>query len=245
MDYRIVDDAGADVPRGAAGELLVRQKGDAPRRGFFTEYLKDEAATAEAWAGGWFHTGDVVFEGDDRSLFFVDRKKNIVRRSGENIAVIEVEGVLMNLDARRRRRGRPGAGRDARRGSVRADRAARDAGDATPRRRSPKQIARACAERLAYHKVPGHIAFVDAIPVTATQKLQRGSIKAIAAAAVGAPGTIDLRDFKATLRQREKAAHEPRALRRRRDRRTGDDSLCALFDPRCALVCRPRAAPRW
>ena len=91
-----------------AGELLVRQKGDEPRRGFFSEYLKDEAATAEAWAGGWFHTGDVVYEGEDGSLFFVDRKKNIVRRSGENIAVIEVEGVLMNLDARRERRGRAG-----------------------------------------------------------------------------------------------------------------------------------------
>ena len=64
MDYRIVDDAGADVAPRCAGELLVRQKGDDPRRGFFTEYLKDEAATAEAWAGGWFHTGDVVREGD-------------------------------------------------------------------------------------------------------------------------------------------------------------------------------------
>ena len=63
MDYRIVDDAGADVSPGEAGELLVRQKGDDPRRGFFSEYLKDEAATAEAWAGGWFHTGDVVHEG--------------------------------------------------------------------------------------------------------------------------------------------------------------------------------------
>ena len=98
MDYRIVDDAGADVARGTAGELLVRQKGERPRRGFFTEYLKDEAATREAWDGGWFHTGDVVSEGADGSLFFVDRKKNIVRRSGENIAVIEVEGVLANLD---------------------------------------------------------------------------------------------------------------------------------------------------
>ena len=66
-------------------------------------------------------------------------------------------------------------------------------------------IVRACAERLAYHKVPGHIAFVDAIPVTATQKLQRGAIKALAAQAVGAVGTIDLRAFKARLRQREKA----------------------------------------
>ena len=72
----------------------------APRRGAASspEYLKDERATAEAWAGGWFHTGDVVREGDDESLFFVDRKKNIVRRSGENIAVVEVEGVLMTLD---------------------------------------------------------------------------------------------------------------------------------------------------
>ena len=68
-----------------------------------------------------------------------------------------------------------------------------------------EEIVRACAERLAYFKVPGHIAFVDAIPVTATQKLQRGEIQALAAQAVGATGTIDLRDFKARLRQREKA----------------------------------------
>ena len=54
--------------------------------------------------------------------------------------------------------------------------------------------------------MPAHIAFVDAIPITPTQKLQRGAIKTLAAAAVGAPGTIDLRAFKATLRQREQSA---------------------------------------
>jgi acyl-CoA synthetase (AMP-forming)/AMP-acid ligase II len=201
--YRVVDDAGADVARGTAGELLVRQKGDAPRRGFFSEYLKDDAATREAWEGGWFHTGDVVSEGEDRSLFFVDRKKNIVRRSGENIAVIEVEGVLANLD------GIAGVAvapvPDETRGEevfamiVPSD-PPRDA------RATAETIARACAERLAYFKVPAHIAFVDAIPITPTQKLQRGAIKTLAAAAVGAPGTIDLRAFKATLRQREQSA---------------------------------------
>ena len=203
MDYRIVDDEGADVARGAAGELLVRQKGSDPRRGFFTEYLKDEAATGEAWDGGWFHTGDVVSEGADRSLFFVDRKKNIVRRSGENIAVIEVEGVLANLD------GIAGVAvapvPDETRGEeVFALIVPRDPPRDT--RAAAEAIARACAERLAYFKVPAHIAFVDAIPITATQKLQRGTIKALAAAAVGAPGTIDLRAFKATLRQREQSA---------------------------------------
>ena len=66
-----------------------------------------------------------------------------------------------------------------------------------------ENIVRACAQRLAYHKVPAHIAFVGSIPVTATQKLQRSAIKALAAKAVGAPGTIDLRAIKASLRQRE------------------------------------------
>ena len=203
MDYRIVDDAGADVPRGTAGELLVRQKGNEPRRGFFTEYLKDAAATREAWDGGWFHTGDVVSEGADGSLFFVDRKKNIVRRSGENIAVIEIEGVLANLA------GIAGVAvapvPDETRGEevfalIVLHQSAPDP------RAAAEAIARACAERLAYFKVPGHIAFVDGIPITPTQKLQRSAIKTLAAAAVGAPGTIDLRAFKATLRQREQSA---------------------------------------
>lgn len=201
--YRIVDDEGADAARGTAGELLVRQKGDDSRRGFFIGYLKDEAATCEAWEGGWFHTGDVVSEGADGSLFFVDRKKNIVRRSGENIAVIEVEGVLANLD------GIAGVAvapvPDETRGEeVFAMIVPRE------RPRDPlaraEEIARLCAERLAYFKVPGHVAFVDQIPITPTQKLQRGAIKTLAAAAVGAPGTIDLRTFKATLRQREQSA---------------------------------------
>ena len=202
MDYRVVDDAGADVSPGEAGELLVRQKGDDPRRGFFSEYLKDQAATAEAWAGGWFHTGDVVHEGPDGSLFFVDRKKNIVRRSGENIAVIEVEGVLMNLDAVAGVAVAPVP--DEMRGEEVFALITPHEKPGDPQMLA-EQIARACADRLAYHKVPGHIAFVDSIPVTPTQKLQRGTIKALAAQAVGAPGTIDLRDFKARLRQREKA----------------------------------------
>jgi acyl-coenzyme A synthetase/AMP-(fatty) acid ligase len=203
VEYRIADDAGATVAPGTPGELLVRQKGDAPRRGFFTEYLKDKAATDEAWAGGWFHTGDVVSEGDDATLFFVDRKKNIVRRAGENIAVIEVEGVLQLLDGIAAVAVAP-VPDEIRGEEVLALIMPRE----TPRdpRAAAEAIARACAQRLAYHKVPGHIAFVESIPVTATQKLQRGVIKIMAAQAVGAPGTIDLRELKARLRQIEPEA---------------------------------------
>jgi len=206
MEYRIVDDDGLDVARGAPGELLVRQKGSNPRRGFFSEYLKDEAATAAAWAGGWFHTVDVVMEGDDGALFFVDRKKNIIRRSGENIAVIEVEGVLANLDSVAAVA--VAQVPDEMRGEevfalITPREAPRDHAGA---KALAEDIVRTCAQRLAYHKVPAHIAFVDAIPVTATQKLQRSAIKALTAKAVGAPGTIDLRALKASLRQSETAA---------------------------------------
>jgi acyl-coenzyme A synthetase/AMP-(fatty) acid ligase len=200
MAHRIVDETGADAPAGAPGELLVRARGEDPRRGFFSGYLNDESATREAWAGGWFHTGDVVREGPDGSLFFVDRKKNIVRRSGENISVVEVEGVLESLDAVAGAAVAPVA--DEIRGEeVFALIRLACPPDPAAATALAHDIARACAARLAYFKTPAYIAFVAALPVTATQKLQRGATRTMAAQALGAPGTIDLRDFKARLRE--------------------------------------------
>ena len=91
VETRIVHEDGTDAEQ---GELLVRHAGPDPRHGFFREYLKDPEATEEAWEGGWFHTGDVVRRGPDGSLHFVDRRKNVIRRSGENIAAVEVESAL-------------------------------------------------------------------------------------------------------------------------------------------------------
>ena len=114
-----------------------------------------------------------------------------MRRSGENIAVIEVEGVLMNLDAVAGVAVAPVP--DEMRGEevfaliVPRETAAR------PRSRSPKRSRAPAPSGSPITRCRAHIAFVDAIPVTATQKLQRGAIKALAAQAVGAPGTIDLR----------------------------------------------------
>ena len=99
LEARIVADGGAEAGVDEPGELLVRHAGAAPRYGFFREYLKDAEATAEAWDGGWFHTGDVVRRGADGAFHFVDRKKNVIRRSGENISAVEVESVLMQHPA--------------------------------------------------------------------------------------------------------------------------------------------------
>jgi crotonobetaine/carnitine-CoA ligase len=72
LEARVVDANGKEVPAGTPGELLVRHSAESPRYGFFSGYLKDEAATEEAWRGGWFHTGDVVRQDASGMLFFVE-----------------------------------------------------------------------------------------------------------------------------------------------------------------------------
>jgi acyl-CoA synthetase (AMP-forming)/AMP-acid ligase II len=88
VKVRIVDDADRDVERGQPGEMILQAAGPDSKRGFFSGYLKDDAATEEGWRNGWWHTGDMVRMGEDGSLHFVDRKKNVIRRSGENIAAL-------------------------------------------------------------------------------------------------------------------------------------------------------------
>ena len=172
--YRIVDEGDSETEQ---GELLVRHAGADPRFGFCREYLKDPAATAEAWAGGWFHTGDVVRRGPDGSLHFVDRRKNVIRRSGENIAAVEVESALRQHPAVAAVAVAPVT--DPVRGEeVFACIVPRAEADATVAR----DITAWCVERLAYYKAPGFIAFVAELPLTSTQKIQRGELRGLIAA---------------------------------------------------------------
>ena len=151
-------------------ELLVRQSGPDPRRGFFSGYLKDEAATAEAWRDGWFHTGDAVRRGPDGALHFVDRRKNIIRRSGENIAALEVEAALADHPAVKQVAviAVPDPVRDE---EVMACVVLTE--QATGNMETATSIQKHCLERLSYFKAPGHVSFVDSLPVTATYKVQK------------------------------------------------------------------------
>jgi len=155
------------------GELLVRQAGADPRRGFFSGYLKDAAATAEAWRGGWFHTGDAVRRGDDGQLHFVDRIKNIVRRAGENIAALEVEAALADHPAVAQVAviAAPDPVRDE---EVFACIVLKERGAASLE--LARSIQDHCLARLAYFKAPGYVAFIDALPTTSTNKVQKARL---------------------------------------------------------------------
>ncbi|MGP8097987.1 MAG: AMP-binding protein [Steroidobacteraceae bacterium] len=193
LAYRIVDDAQCDVERGVVGELLVRRDGAHPRRGFFSGYYKDERATSQAWAGGWFHTGDLVRVGADGSFFFVDRSKNVIRRSGENIAAVEVESALQAQGDVLASAVCPVAD-EVRGEEVFAFIVLRPG--AAPSAQIAAQLQSHCRQALAYYKIPGYIAFRQELPQTASQKLARARIKEQAAGAVEAGEAFDLRQFK-------------------------------------------------
>jgi len=193
LETRIVTDRGKDAALNEPGELLVRHAGALPRYGFFRKYLKDAAATETAWRGGWFHTGDVVCRSGDGSLHFVDRKKNVIRRSGENISAAEVEGVLMQHPAVKQVAVAPTP--DPVRGEevfacvvIEPDAVAGPA--------LAQDIVGFCLSRLAYYKAPGYVAFVAAVPLTSTQKIKREGLKQLVAALIGTQSLIDTRAMK-------------------------------------------------
>ena len=174
---------------------MRRSAGADPRRHFFSGYLKDREATEEAWAGGWFHTGDVVRRGADDSLHFVDRKKNVIRRSGENISALEVESVLNQHPAVKA--AAVAATPDALRGDeVLACIVPRESVGEAQRAALAASIVEHALARLAYYKAPGWVAFVDALPLTLSQKIQRGELRTLASALPGTAHCIDTRSMK-------------------------------------------------
>ena len=189
IEVRVVDDTNNEVPRGQPGEMTLRYDAQTPRRDFFSGYLDDDAATAEAWRGGWFHTGDTVKQADDGMLHFVDRKKNIIRRSGENIAAAEIEAVLQAHDLVKQ------VAVLAVPDDIREEEvfACIVLADASARQTAAETLFAHCNAELAYFKTPGWMLFVETLPTTGTQKIQKHQIFADGRDPCTSDGVIDLR----------------------------------------------------
>jgi fatty-acyl-CoA synthase len=85
---RVVDEAMNDVAQGEIGEIVYRGPG------LMEGYWRNPAATADAFDGGWFHSGDLVRVDSDGFVYVVDRKKDMIISGGENIYCAEVENAL-------------------------------------------------------------------------------------------------------------------------------------------------------
>jgi crotonobetaine/carnitine-CoA ligase len=167
-ELRVVDEFGVTVERGTEGELLVRGVG------LMDGYFDDEEATARAFRHGWFRTGDVVTMDHDGFITFRQRRKDMIRRSGENISAVEVERVIeLHSDVLLAAcvpvpdelRGeeikafvvlRPGAARHI----------------------VESELPEFCSELLAYFKVPRYWEVRDELPLTASSKVAKSELLA-------------------------------------------------------------------
>jgi fatty-acyl-CoA synthase len=159
---RVVDGELRDLPADgeAMGEVVLR--GNTLMQGYF----RDEEATERAFAGGWFHTGDVGVRHEDGSIELRDRQKDVVISGGENVATIEVEQAVMShpavLEAA------VVAVPDETWGETpKAYVTLREGCSATE-----DEIIAHCRERLAHFKCPRHVEFGE-LPKTSTGKIQK------------------------------------------------------------------------
>ena len=88
VETRLVDDDGNEVPVGQVGEVVHRSPQIA------AGYWRNEEKTAEAFAGGWFHSGDLAVADDEGRITIIDRKKDMIKTGGENVASREVEEAI-------------------------------------------------------------------------------------------------------------------------------------------------------
>ena len=193
LEARVVDEQDREKPPGEAGEFCIRHSAAQPRKGFFSEYLKNPEATATAWRGGWFHTGDVALRDASGLFFFVDRAKHIIRRSGENIAAAEVEACLTAHDKVRQVAvfPVPDEMRDEEVMACVVAKSPADAGEALAH-----ELLRWSLDRIAYFKAPAWLRFVEALPTNTSQKVQKGKLFEPGVDPRTQPGVIDLRALK-------------------------------------------------
>jgi crotonobetaine/carnitine-CoA ligase len=169
VELRVVDDQGRDVGVGEPGESLVR----APH--MFSGYFNRPDATAEAMQGGWYHTGDLVKRDERGFVYFLGRKKDIIRRSGQNVAAAEVEAVLRLIPQVKDAAVIP-VPDDIRGEEVKAYLLLVDGKTAVDL--PPEEVVRFCTDRLAGYKVPRYLEYRSGdFPRTPSMRVQKQELK--------------------------------------------------------------------
>ena len=162
---RIVDDAGNDLPDGETGEFWVKTPN------IMQGYFRDPEMTKASFSGDWFMTGDLVRRDADGYYYFVSRKKDIIRRRGENIAGAEIDRIIAAHPAVH---------------EVAAIGVPSELGEEEilvaivlkpGHTLTPAEVRDWCRERLAALKIPRFVVFVDEIPHTATHKIAKAMLK--------------------------------------------------------------------
>jgi carnitine-CoA ligase len=164
----LLDEDGNEVPLGEVGEAVAE---GIPGRDFMAGYYRDEEATAATIRNGRLHTGDNLYADQAGYLYFFDRKKDMIKRAGENVSATEVEAVLLE---------HPGVAEASvvgvfdpiRDEAVAAVIVARDRATLTV-----EEITEYCRGRLSKFKVPTVVSFVPELPKTSIGKVRKDALR--------------------------------------------------------------------
>ncbi|MGH8150348.1 MAG: class I adenylate-forming enzyme family protein [Steroidobacteraceae bacterium] len=165
-ELRIVSEVGEELPSGEVGELVVRT----PM--MFKEYLDDPAQTAAAFRDGWFLTGDLARRDADGYLYFVARKKDIIRRRGENISGAELDRVISDHPAVAEAAA-IGVPSELGEEEILVVVVPRQPGGVEAR-----ELVEWCRGRLAAMKVPRFVALAESLPHTPSHRVAKHLLKA-------------------------------------------------------------------
>jgi carnitine-CoA ligase len=166
VEYRIFDDQDRPIGPGGVGELVFRHP-----QGQMTYYENRPDATEEAYRGGWFHSGDLAECDQEGFFYYRGRKKESMRRLGENISAWEIETVLNGhpqLTESAAHAVRSELGEDEVKVVVVAQ---------PGEQPSPEALVDYCRGRMAHHAIPRYVEFVDELPKGGTQRVQYGLLK--------------------------------------------------------------------
>ncbi|PXY29884.1 hypothetical protein BAY59_11555 [Prauserella coralliicola] len=168
-EVKIVGPDGMTRPDGEPGEIAIRSKRPAT---IFLGYYKNEEATRTAMNGGWFHTGDRGRRDADGYVVFLDRLKDSIRRRGENISSFEIERIV---NAHPSVRESAVIGVPSELGEEDVMVVVVQNGDDL----DCAELIEFCEERMAAFMVPRYVRLVERLPKTATQRLQKYSLREI------------------------------------------------------------------
>lgn len=168
IDIRLVDDHDVDVPDGEVGEIIMRSR---EPWAMMLGYHRLPEATVQAWRNLWMHSGDAAYRNEAGQLVYVDRKRDALRRRGENVSSLEVEKHIL---------ARPDVaevaivavpseyGED----EIKAVLVLNEGHEF-----DPVAVLEDLVERLPYFMVPRYYEVVDALPRTPTQKVQKVELR--------------------------------------------------------------------
>jgi crotonobetaine/carnitine-CoA ligase len=165
-EFDIFDDSERPIPPGQVGELVIRHPS-----GRLTRYHGDHDATEHAYRGGWFHTGDLAYRDENGFYYYAGRKKQSIRRRGENISAWEIENVVNRHPAvyESAAHGVPSEfGED----EVKVVVVLKTAGTL-----SPEELVEYCIGQMADYAVPRYVEFRSSLPKTGTQRIEYAKLK--------------------------------------------------------------------